>query len=353
MSIDLTRLYVLAAIRARVLLHGYARMDDSTTGTDWYGADRMAWLKKHGITLILIIILVTGVGLIAYPSVADYWNELHQAHAISGYAANLSHLKQDEYDRIIQDAEDYNQNMAATGIKQSLSDEEEQEYESLLKTDGSGIMGYITIPKINVFLPIYHGIDDTILETSIGHLEGTSLPVGGAGSHCVLIGHRGMPSAKLFSDLDQMEEGDRFTLTVLNETLTYEVDQIHTVLPDDWSDLQIEEGKDYCTLLTCTPYGVNTHRLLVRGHRVENADGDARVIAEAIQMKPIYTVPVVAVPMVIVLIVVYLLLNGSGRNRKSIKERYLEKMHISGKTLGSGSKINRMNRDKNRNDRKN
>ena len=170
-------------------------------------------------------------------------------------------------------------------------------------------MGYIEIPKIKCNLPIYHGTDEAVLQIAIGHVQGSSLPAGGESTHCVLSGHRGLPSAKLFSDLDQLTEGDVFLLRVLDETLTYEVDQIRTVLPDELDDLAIEEGKEYCTLVTCTPYGINSHRLLVRGHRVENqaSASTIRVTADAMQIEPLLIAPLVAVPMLLVLLVMVLI----------------------------------------------
>ena len=235
--------------------------------------------------------MLAGIGLLAYPSLADYWNSFHQSRAVMTYAEHVADMQTDEYERFLNSAREYNSALAETGIKWGLTDEEKTTYNEELNIDGSGIMGYIKIQKIQITLPLYHGTDEGILQTSIGHLEGSSLPVGGEGTHCLLSGHRGLPSARLFTDLDQLREGDTFTMTVLNETLTYEVDHIWIVEPEDLSHLQIEEGKDLCTLITCTPYGINTHRLLVRGHRIENADGGAMVTADAIQIRPIFIAP--------------------------------------------------------------
>jgi len=178
----------------------------------------------------------------------------------------------------------------------AMTEEEKASYESELAIGDSGMMGYIDIPKIEISLPVYHGGDEAVLQTAIGHIPGTSLPVGGEGTHCVLSGHRGLPSAKLFTDIDKLVEGDTWTLSILNRTLTYEVDQIRIVEPTDLSNLTLEEGMDYCTLVTCTPYGVNTHRLLVRGHRVANAQGEAEIVADAVMIDSDYTAPFVAVP---------------------------------------------------------
>lgn len=262
----------------------------------------MKWLKKNGLTLILLLIMLIGLGLLGYPTFSDYWNSFHQSRAIASYAQSVADMSQEKYDEIIESAENYNRALSKTGIKWSLTEKEKKEYEKQLVVGDTGVMGYIYIPKIDITLPIYHGTDEAVLQMAIGHLEGTSLPVGGRGSHCVLSGHRGLPSAKLFSDLDKMAEGDTFSLTIMNRTLTYEVDQIRVVEPTDLSDLSIEKGKDYCTLVTCTPYGINTHRLLVRGHRTQNPNGDADVIADALQIEPVYIAPFLAVPILLLLV---------------------------------------------------
>ncbi|MEE1110117.1 MAG: class C sortase, partial [Lachnospiraceae bacterium] len=250
-----------------------------------------SWFKKHRTNLILIGIVLLGMGLIAYPGFADWWNSFHQSRAVASYAESVANLDANKYSEMLADAEAYNAELAKIGAQWIITDEQMAKYESELAVTDSGIMGYIDIPKIRVTLPIYHGTDDTILQIAIGHIAGTSLPVGGASTHCVVSGHRGLPSARLFTDIDKLVEGDTFTMTVLNRTVTYEVDQIRIVEPTDLSNLQIEEGKDFCTLVTCTPYGINTHRLLVRGHRVANANGEANVIADALQIEPVYVAP--------------------------------------------------------------
>ena len=199
--------------------------------------------------------------------------------------------------------------MITNGGRFTPSEEEDTLYDSLLDANGTGMMGYITIPEIRCKLPIYHGVEDSVLQVGIGHIEGSSLPVGGRGTHCVLSGHRGLPSAKLFTDLDKLEKGDIFLLHIYDKVLTYEIDQISIVEPEDYGLLEIEDGKDLCTLLTCTPYGINTHRLLVRGHRVETkASASAiRVTADAIQIEPKLVAPAVAVPILVVLLIWVLL----------------------------------------------
>ena len=225
----------------------------------------------------LFLALVVGMFLLAYPSVADYWNSFHQSRAIASYQETVDKLNREEDEKLWNEAVEWNKKLAAnyTG-PYTLTDSEMAEYNSILDVTGTGIMGYVTIQKIRVKLPIYHGTDEANLQVAIGHLEWSSFPVGGEDTHCVISGHRGLPSAKLFTDLDKLVEGDTFTITVLTQTITYEVDQILTVLPDDMEALKREEGKDLVTLITCTPYGINSHRLLVRGHRVENEAEDKK-----------------------------------------------------------------------------
>ena len=281
------------------------------------------WIKENLFTIILVAVLVVGLCLLIYPSFADYWNNFHQSRAVMSYAETVANMDEEEYEQILNDARAYNAKLAQNGINWTMTDEERKTYRDMLDISGTGVMGYIRIRKIDILLPVYHGTDESILQTSIGHLEQTSLPVGGENTHSMLSGHRGLPSAKLFSDLDKLREGDTFSLTILNETLTYEVDHIWIVEPDDLAHLQIEEGKDLCTLITCTPYGVNTHRLLVRGHRVQNADGGAMVTADAIQIRPVFIAPFLAIPLLFVLLL-YILISTSAKNRKSrdLKEEY-------------------------------
>lgn len=220
-------------------------------------------------TFMIILIFLAGVSFLAYPTVSNLWNQAHQSRAIATYSKQVEKLDDSENKKMLKAARKYNKSLLKKSDHWKLSKKEKKKYESLLDVSGTGIMGYIEVPKIDCSLPIYHGTDEGALQIAIGHLEGSSLPVGGKSTHCVLSGHRGLPSARLFTDLDQMEEGDIFILNILGRKLAYEVDQIRVVLPEEMSDLEIEEGKDLCTLVTCTPYGINTHRLLVRGHRVK------------------------------------------------------------------------------------
>ena len=260
--------------------------------------------KRDFSTVILILVFLVGLSLLLYPSVSDYWNSFHQSRAIASYAEQVANIDNDIYAQLWEDARAYNQTLVGKENRFQITDEERETYESLLNVGGNGIIGYIEIAKIGCSLPIYHGTDEGVLQIAVGHIEGTSLPTGGESTHCVVSGHRGLPSAKLFTDLDKLIPGDTFVLRVLDETLTYEVDQILIVEPQELAALEIEEGRDYCTLVTCTPYGINTHRLLVRGHRVANAEEavQVRVTADAIQIEPVLVAPLVAVPMLLILL---------------------------------------------------
>lgn len=263
------------------------------------------WIKRNRSTIILVLIFLVGLSLLLYPSVSDYWNSFHQSRAIATYAEAVAQVDDTDYEKMWEDAQRYNETLLNKANRWNMSDEEWAEYNELLNVSGNGIIGYIEIPQIKVALPIYHGVDEAVLQIAVGHIEGTSLPTGGPGTHCVISGHRGLPSASLFTNLDELVEGDVFMMRILDETLTYEVDQIRIVEPTDLSSLEIEEGKDLCTLVTCTPYGINTHRLLVRGHRIENLEtaSNIRVTADAMQIDPVLVAPVVAVPILILLII--------------------------------------------------
>ena len=267
--------------------------------------------KRTGspITLLLILILLAGVSLLLYPTVSDYWNSFHQSRAIASYAEQVANIDDAQYEELWDAARDYNQSLLHRPNDFILSDEQQEIYKSLLDFGGNGIMGYIEIPVIDVMLPIYHGTKESVLQIAVGHLDWTSLPVGGAGSHCVLSGHRGLPSARLFTDLDKLKVGDVFMLHVLNEILTYEIDQILIVEPQDTDPLLIEPGKDLCTLITCTPYGINSHRMLVRGHRIESQEEpkDIRITADAVRIEPLMVAPIGAVPILLVLLIILLL----------------------------------------------
>lgn len=276
-------------------------------------------MKKGTITnIILILILLVGLSLLLYPSVSDYWNSFHQSRAIASYADEVANIDEEKYADLWQAAEEYNQSLLGRSNNYLLSDEQKTEYEELLDITGTGVMGYVEIPSINCSLPIYHGTEESVLQIAVGHLEWTSLPVGGESTHCVLSGHRGLPSAKLFTDLDKLVVGDTFVLRILNEILTYEVDQILIVEPHETEALHIADGMDYCTLVTCTPYAKNTHRLLVRGHRIENAESAStvRVTADAVQIEPLIVAPLVAIPILLLLLIALLVQDSRARKKK-------------------------------------
>lgn len=278
------------------------------------------WFKKNWSSVLIGGAFVVGLFLLLYPSIADYWNSFHQSRAIMSYSDAVSNLSKEDYEREIAKALEYNSEIAVNGINWKMDDVQRETYNETLNFTGNGTMGYIQIDKIKVTLPIYHGTNESILQTSIGHLEETSLPVGAFsynykegkvmdendGSHCVLTGHRGLPSAKLFSNLDKLVDGDIFSINILGETYSYQVDQIRIVEPSDLSELEIIPGMDYCTLVTCTPYGINTHRLLVRGHRVDNPQGEIAVMADAMIIDSVYVAPFIAAPIILVLVLIVL-----------------------------------------------
>ena len=261
-------------------------------------------MKKSTLTnLILILIFLLGLSLLLYPTVSDYWNSMHQSQAIASYVDTISTMDNEQYEAFWEAAKEYNQSLLTRSNTYVLTEEQKQSYNTLLNISDTGVMGYVEIPSIACSLPIYHGTDEAALQVAIGHLEWTSLPTGGESTHCVLSGHRGLPSAKLFTDLDKVREGDIFMLRILDQVLTYEVDQILIVEPTQTDALLISEGKDHCTLVTCTPYGVNSHRLLVRGHRIANIEeaSVAYVTADAIQIEPLIVAPIVATPILLLL----------------------------------------------------
>ncbi len=281
--------------------------------------------KRSALTTwLLVLVMLIGMGIMAYPTVSDWWNSFHASRAIASYSNAVENIDKEKLDEMIQAAHEYNDRLVKKSNPYSMTDEELAEYNSLLDLSGTGIIGYITIKSIGVYIPIYHGVEESVLQIAIGHIEWTSLPVGGESTHAVVSGHRGLPSAKLFTDLDQMREGDTFTITVLNQMITYEVDQIRIVEPGDISELAIVPGKDYCTLVTCTPYGINTHRLLIRGMRVANEAGELVVPAEAFRIPNYITIPAIGVPLLFLTLIILLFV--SGRSRPKIKKADLYRM---------------------------
>ena len=282
-------------------------------------------MKKNRSTIILILIFLVGLSVMLYPTVSDYVNQKNQSRAVASYSEEVENLADVDYQAYFDAADDYNRRLAETPDA-FYRPEEVSGYTDTLDVSGTGIMGYITISKIGVELPIYHGTSDGVLQVAAGHLEGSSLPVGGAGTHAVISAHRGLPSAKLFTNLDELEVGDTFTITVLDRVLTYEVDQISIVLPTETDLLQPVEGKDYVTLMTCTPYGINTHRLLVRGKRIKNPENQKhiRVTADALRIEPIIVAPALAVPMLLVMLVVMLAVPHLRKRKNQREENHHE-----------------------------
>lgn len=277
--------------------------------------------RSSASTIVLVAIFFIGLCILLYPTISDFWNEKRQSQAIMDYDSLLADLKPEDYTEHFKKAEDYNRKLrliSSPFIGYSTLD---KEYYSTLDVNGDGMLGYITIEKIKVQLPIYHGTSDKVLNSAAGHVEGSSLPIGGKSTHSVLSAHRGLPSAKLFTNLDKMEIGDVFTITILNRTITYQVDQILIVLPDKIEEMQVKNGEDYCTLLTCTPYGINTHRMLVRGTRIENIEEEKKVnvITEAYQIDPFIVTPAVAAPMLGALLI--FLMVKSSKDKKKMKNK--------------------------------
>lgn len=229
----------------------------------------MGTVKKYLPNIIVAIILMVGIGLLAYPTISDYINDLHSTRAIGSYVEKTKDLSKEEKERLLKEAKEYNQTLVGKTNRYFLNEDEKEKYNHILDVTDTGIMAYVEIPKLKVFMPIYHGTDEGILQVAVGHIPGSSFPVGGESTHSLISGHRGLPSAKLFTDLDRLKNGDLFFIHVFDEVLAYKVNKIDTVLPDEVENLEIEKGKDYVTLITCTPYGVNSHRLLVRGERTE------------------------------------------------------------------------------------
>lgn len=292
------------------------------------------WLRAHALDLLLGCVLLFGVGLLLYPTVSDWWNSMHQTQAIATYQKAVQDNSAARNKELWDAAVAYNESLPHDDSRFRMSAAQTRRYDSTLDVTGTGIMGYVQIPKISVSLPIYHGTDSAILQVAIGHIPGSSLPVGGLGTHCVISGHRGLPSARLFTDIDQLREGDLFMINVLGKTLTYQVDQIRVVLPDKLDDLAIDDGLDLCTLVTCTPYGVNTHRLLVRGHRVPNrtaalAAGDTSLVS-----------PVLVAALVTVLVAAVLVLTRLVRGRRrarGVAESMPAGEKDEGSTAGKGA----------------
>ena len=276
--------------------------------------------KKSGLTstILLVAIFLIGFCVLLYPTVSDFWNEKKQSKAIMSYDDLLADLTPEDFSNYFEEAEEYNRKLSLISFPFLGYRELDDYYYSTLDVNGSGMMGYITIEKIKIQLPIYHGTSDKVLNSAVGHMEGSSLPIGGESTHSVLSAHRGLPSAKLFTNLDKLVVGDIFTITILDRTFTYQVDQILIVLPDKINELNVVNGKDYCTLVTCTPYGINTHRMLVRGTRIENIEPPKKlnIITEAFQIDPLIVTPAVAIP-ILASLLIFLIVRSSKEKKKN------------------------------------
>lgn len=256
--------------------------------------------KRRGpdlFTVIVVAVMLLGVGIIAYPTFSDWWNSFHQSRAIASYAEAVNSIDQETIDAMLEEAHAYNERLYGKAGRYQPSEEENAKYLETLDITGTGIMGYIQFERLGINYPIYHGVDESVLQIAIGHIQGSSLPVGGDTTHVAISGHRGLPSAKLFTDLDKAVEGDTFTITVLNQTMTYQIDQIRIVDPGDTSELDIMKNRDLVSMITCTPYGINSHRMLVRAHRVDNAASIVAIPAEAVLIPNYIAVPMAGVPM--------------------------------------------------------
>lgn len=271
-------------------------------------------MKRYAVSILLVLMFFVGLCVLLYPTVSDFVNRKTQSKALVSYERAVMELDEADFTELFAKAEEYNERIRGLSLP-FVNCEQIEGYADLLDVDGSGILGYIEIDKIGVSLPIYHGTDENVLNRAAGHLEGSSLPVGGTDTHAVISAHRGLPSAKLFTDLDKLETGDTFTVTVLDALMVYRVEQILIVEPQEVGSLYIVPGEDLCTLVTCTPYGINTHRLLVRGRRADPADREPRLIVrnDAFLIDPMITAPAVAAPMLLVLFVILMIRYGGAR----------------------------------------
>lgn len=275
-------------------------------------------MKKRLTTILAVLVFITGLSLLLYPTVSNYFNSLHQSKVVSHYSDALEKMDEAQKQAAIDAAVQYNALLVSNDARFTPSEEETRLYNSLLNPDGTGMMGYITIPEIRCKLAIYHSVDDSVLQVGVGHLEGSSLPVGGSSTHCVISGHRGLPSARLFTDIDRLEKGDLFYLHVYGKVLAYEVDKISVVEPEDYGPLEIEEGKDLCTLLTCTPYGINTQRLMVRGHRVvDSLYDESNITSDAARVDTLVVASCVGVVLLLVGFIISKIWRFRGREKNN------------------------------------
>ncbi|MGN1457742.1 MAG: class C sortase [Acutalibacteraceae bacterium] len=278
--------------------------------------------KDRLITVLLILGLLAGLSIMLYPTISEYYNSFHQSKAIADYSDSVAQMTIDQYEKILDSAKKYNENIKRWSAPYIMTEKEMENYNKQLNISHDGIMGYVEIPSIDCSLPLYHGTEEAVLQIGLGHLEWSSLPVGGKSTHCVISGHRGLPSATLFTNLDKVKMGDIFMIRVLDEVFTYEVDQILTVDPNETNSLRITEGEDYCTLVTCTPYGINTERIFVRGHRIPNQKSADTVIVtpDGVRFEPFIVSVCVAAPLLFVLLIIFLLSSPPKEKSKAKKK---------------------------------
>lgn len=286
------------------------------------GGKKSKKVKGKLVDWLLVLAFIIGLLVLLYPSIADYYNSLRQGRAIATYDAAVAKMTPQDFSRFWTAAEDYNRQLVNNPARLHMSPAQKTQYDSLLNITGDSMMGHLEIKKLGVSLPVYHGVEDEVLQIGVGHIPGTSLPTGGAGTHVALSGHRGLPTSKLFTDLDQMVEGDRFVLHILDRSMAYVVDQVRVVKPDEVQNLQIVNGEDYVTLVTCTPYAINTHRLLVRGHRTSYLDDGGYVAADAVKVNPVLVSSFMSVPVFTILFVWALTWTRRHRKRSAKQESY-------------------------------
>ena len=293
---------------------------------------------KKFINILLVIIFFAGLGIVLYPSISNYVNSKTQSRAVAGYSESLTQFTKEDFSSLWEEAEEYNEELAVHPVFGMLSEAKHKEYNDMLRVPTTDVMGYIDIPKLNVHLPVYHGTSEGVLQVGVGHVEDSSLPTGGIGTHSVLSGHRGLPSSMLFTDLDRMEEGDEFYVSVLDREMRYVVDQISIVLPNDTRELDRNPEKDYCTLFTCTPYGINSHRLLVRGVRADITTETEHIIsADALTVDPLTVAPLIAVPIILILLIALFFNPGRRKTSVDTKEIYRELNHGTSKEMSEES----------------
>ena len=290
-------------------------------------------MRKSKATIVMLIIFIIGILTLLYPTISNYYNEKSQSKMIYDYENIINSTNTINFKEVKEQAINYN-NQLSKLYEPLLSYDSLNNYQEVLNIDQKGMMGYLTIDKLKVELPIYHGTSNEVLNNGVGHLEGSSFPIGGSSTHSVLSAHRGLPSAKLFSNLDKLAIGDTFKITILDETLVYQVDKISIVKPNEKDNLEIESNKDYVTLLTCTPYGINTHRLLVRGIRINEDTKKLYLVTEGFKINKLIVVPIMTIP-IILLLIIFLLIKPI---KKSDNSKYDEFLYPNGKKLICGGR---------------